>query len=423
MESGINFNHKRLWKLKLSNLFGPYHSCKTRFLILAVALCLIYPQYARTQQLHGPWSGHFDFRQTTPPVSEAQQEEIENMLKENIYRLKHQGIQAKVQGAAPVNLQWPLKAAPGINDPGYHGISGFVDHNPGYPGQIEDYNCGTRSYDLESGYNHKGTDYFLWPFSWHKVNADEVWVVAAAPGIIIGRIDGNYDRNCGFGGGTWNAVYIQHADGSIAYYGHLKKNSVIAKAVGDTVSTGERLGVIASSGNSTGPHLHFQFQDEQFNIIDPYAGPCNQTASRWADQRPYYDSAVNAVKTHFAPPVFNTCPQPAIINEQNRFEPGDRVYFVTYYRDQLAGQESRYTIFKPDGTIYYQWAHASNASHYAASYWYWHIDIPEDVPGGVWQFQVVYEGVTYTHEFIIGHVQNMVPSLMLLLFVSWQPGP
>lgn len=398
----------------LFRLLEFFNCRRARFFILIVALGLIVPQYARTQQLHGPWSGHFDFRQTIAPISAAQQKEIESMLKKNIARLKQEGIQAKELGAAPVSLQWPLKLAPGLNDPGYHGVSGFVDHNPDYPDQIEDYNCGNRSYDLDSGYNHQGTDYFLWPFSWHKVNDDEVRVIASAPGLIIGRIDGNYDRNCGFGGGTWNAVYVQHADGTIVYYGHLKNNSVTAKQVGDTVSTGEYLGVVGSSGNSTGPHLHFQLQDEQFNIIDPYTGDCNPVASSWADQRPYYDSAVNAVKTHFAPPVFNTCPQPAEKNEQNRFEPGDRVYFVIYYRDQLAGQQSRYTIFKPDGSIYYQWTHASSASHYAASYWYWYMDFPGDAPRGVWQFQVIYEGVAYIHRFAIGHVQNVVPPIMLL---------
>ncbi len=235
----------------LSRPSKSYLSFKTWFLTLTAVLCFVYAESAHPQQLQGPWSGHFDFEQTTPPLSEAQQKEIRRMLKSNITRLKELGIQAKVPGAAPVSLQWPLKSAPGFNDPGYHGVSGFVDHNPNYPGQIEDYYCGSRSYDLDSGYNHKGTDYFLWPFAWHKVNADEVWVVAAAPGIIIGRRDGNYDRNCGFGGGTWNAVYVQHADGSIVYYGHLKNNSVTAKQVGDSVSTGEYLGGIAGTGNNT----------------------------------------------------------------------------------------------------------------------------------------------------------------------------
>ena len=162
-----------------------------------------------------------------------------------------------------------------------------------------------------------------------------------APGIILHRSDGNYDRNCGLEDYNWNAVYVQHSDGSIAYYGHLKKNSVTSKQVGDPVSAGEYLGVVGSSGSSTGPHLHFELQDDHKNIIDPYAGPCNQITSWWADQRPYYDSAINALKTHSAPPDYHSCPQPATKNEQNRFEPGDRIYFFTYYRDQLAGQPPR----------------------------------------------------------------------------------
>ena len=43
-------------------------------------------------------------------------------------------------------------------------------------------------------------------------------------GIIIGKDDGNFDQNCAFctSSCSWNAVYIQQADGSIAWYGHLK---------------------------------------------------------------------------------------------------------------------------------------------------------------------------------------------------------
>ena len=48
-----------------------------------------------------------------------------------------------------------------------------------------------------------------------------------------------------------------HADGSVAWYGHMKAGSLTNKAVGQTVSSGEYLGIVGSSGNSTGPHLHF----------------------------------------------------------------------------------------------------------------------------------------------------------------------
>src|SRR5204862_192241 len=84
---------------------------------------------------------------------------------------------------------------------------------------ILDYNCGTRSYDTSTGYNHQGTDIVLWPFAWNRVDDDAVLVVAGAPGVIVNKSDGNFDRNCAMNNGNWNAVYIRHADGSVAWYG------------------------------------------------------------------------------------------------------------------------------------------------------------------------------------------------------------
>ena len=385
------------------------------FVILVIFCCLFISQQVHAQQPIGPWFDHFDFEQIAPPISEEKRREIEKILKENKIKLEQKGIQIIREAAPPVNFEWPLKSATGLNDPGYHGISGFVDHDPNFPGMLLDYNCGTRSYDLDSGYNHAGTDFFTWPFPWHKMDNNEVLVVAAAPGVIVYRSDGNYDRNCGFGGDNWNAVYIQHSDGSTAWYGHLKKNSVTSKQIGESVSAGEYLGVVGSSGNSTGPHLHLELRDSQNNIIDPYAGPCNQIVSWWANQRPYYDSAINAIKTHSAPVETHSCPQAATKNEQNRFEPGDRIYFYIYYRDQLEGQESQYTIFKPNGTVFSEWTRASSVPHWAASRWWWYFDFPQDVMQGIWKFQVIYEGITYTHKFVIGNVPNMAPSLMLII--------
>src|SRR5688500_18628741 len=62
-------------------------------------------------------------------------------------------------------LSWPLGPNPGIGRD-WHGVSNFVDLNSAYPDQLLDYNSGTRTYDTESGYNHRGIDYFVWPFPW-----------------------------------------------------------------------------------------------------------------------------------------------------------------------------------------------------------------------------------------------------------------
>src|SRR4030095_15821753 len=65
---------------------------------------------------------------------------------------------------APVQFSWPL-SAPRLDVWGFHGVSSFVDHDAAFPDQVLDYACGGRAYDTAAGYNHRGTDFFLWPFA------------------------------------------------------------------------------------------------------------------------------------------------------------------------------------------------------------------------------------------------------------------
>lgn len=50
-------------------------------------------------------------------------------------------------------------------------------------------------------------------------------------------------------------VEVQHANGMNTLYGHLSRLDV---ATGDTLDPGSRLGLVGSTGRSTGPHLHFE---------------------------------------------------------------------------------------------------------------------------------------------------------------------
>ena len=297
--------------------------------------------------------------------------------------------------------------------PGYYGISNFVDLNAAFPDVITDYNCGTRSYDTNSGYNHQGIDFFSWPFPWYKMDQDLVQVVAAEPGIITTKLDGNDDRSCSFNGSNWNAVYVTHADGSYAWYGHLKDGSLTAKSEGASVSAGEYLGVVGSSGNSTGPHLHFETYDNLNQVIEPFyiANGCNSTTqeSWWANQLPYYDSKINQLITHDTAPSFVTCPGSGVTTgeltgEVSYFEGGDRVYFATYYQDQLSSQVSSYQVFMPDGSLFQSWQHNSPQPHYAASYWYWSHVLPSSPPFGRWSFVVDFEGQQEVKYFWVGDV-------------------
>jgi murein DD-endopeptidase MepM/ murein hydrolase activator NlpD len=318
---------------------------------------------------------------------------IQDKLRENIDILTAAGKLPKPVEKAIVNFEWPLQKNSGLTFNNCFAISGFVDQNQ-TSGTL-DYNCDARTYD-----GHTGTDVYTWPFPWYLVENDYAEVIAGADGVIIGKSDGFDDDHC-FCIGTWNAVYVQHSDGSIAWYGHMKKNSLTSKLVGETVTQGEFLGVVASSGCSTGPHLHFEVHDSTGNVIDPYTGVCNSLNSTtwWASQPGYREPTVNAVLTHDAEPIHG-CPG---INEtpnmQNTFGPGDLIYFATYYRDQLNSDLSTYRIRRPDGSVWNEWPHTSPTT-YNSSWWYWTNTLPTFGPFGTWSFEVEYNGQTIAHDFL-----------------------
>jgi murein DD-endopeptidase MepM/ murein hydrolase activator NlpD len=71
-------------------------------------------------------------------------------------------------------------------------------------------------------------------------------VVATGAGTVI---------SAGWNGGYGKAVIIQHSDTQQTLYGHLSEVSVQA---GQTIAQGTVIGLVGSTGNSTGPHLHFE---------------------------------------------------------------------------------------------------------------------------------------------------------------------
>lgn len=69
---------------------------------------------------------------------------------------------------------------------------------------------------------------------------------AAKPGVVL---------SAGWAGGYGNAVDIDHGHGVVTRYGHC--SSVLVQA-GQSVQAGERIGLMGSTGFSTGPHVHFE---------------------------------------------------------------------------------------------------------------------------------------------------------------------
>jgi murein DD-endopeptidase MepM/ murein hydrolase activator NlpD len=61
----------------------------------------------------------------------------------------------------------------------------------------------------------------------------------------------------GIAGGYGNMVEIQHADGLVTRYAHMRS---LAVGVGDPVTAGTVVGTLGSTGESTGAHLHYEIR-------------------------------------------------------------------------------------------------------------------------------------------------------------------
>ncbi|MEU5309307.1 M23 family metallopeptidase [Streptomyces sp. NPDC021562] len=91
-------------------------------------------------------------------------------------------------------------------------------------------------------------------------------VVAAHGGTVV-KAGGN---GAGDGPAYGNAVVIKHANGEYSQYAHLSRIDV---RVGQVVGTGQHIALSGSTGNSTGPHLHFEIRKtpNYGSAIDPVA--------------------------------------------------------------------------------------------------------------------------------------------------------
>ncbi|EPG64804.1 M23 family metallopeptidase [Leptospira wolffii] len=70
-----------------------------------------------------------------------------------------------------------------------------------------------------------------------------------------------------------NRIVIEHPDGTVAIYGHLKPQGVLVKR-GDKVIAGQRIGFSGNTGYSSGPHLHFEvYRPEENRRKTSFATP------------------------------------------------------------------------------------------------------------------------------------------------------
>ena len=91
---------------------------------------------------------------------------------------------------------------------------------------------------------------------------------AAADGVVVNLYDGADEQVPGVATATGitteniggNMLVVDIGDGAFAFYAHLQRGSLKVK-LGDRVTTGQVIGLLGNTGNSTAPHLHFHVMD------------------------------------------------------------------------------------------------------------------------------------------------------------------
>lgn len=95
------------------------------------------------------------------------------------------------------------------------------------------------------------TSYYGWRWGSFHSGID----IAASTGTPVLAADNGMVSFRGWNGGYGRLVLIDHGNGLVTAYAHLNDYAV---NMGATVQKGQVIGYVGSSGNSTGPHLHFE---------------------------------------------------------------------------------------------------------------------------------------------------------------------
>lgn len=145
-------------------------------------------------------------------------------------------------------------------------------------------NAGTSSGSTSSG-TSAGSGGYLWPLSGYRnVTSAFGWRncpfhgrefhsgvdIPAPSGTPIMATKGGVVIISAYGSSYGNYVVVAHSDGGRSLYAHMSSRSVSA---GQSVSQGQKLGAVGTTGSSTGNHLHFELWmgNSQSSRVNPVA--------------------------------------------------------------------------------------------------------------------------------------------------------
>ena len=156
-------------------------------------------------------------------------------------------------------------------------------------------------------------------------------IYAAGPGTVT---------HSGTAGGYGQWIRIRHPDGSVTEYGHMYHRDV---SVGQSVGAGQRIALMGSEGQSTGPHLHFEvhldggfgFGDNPVNYMSARGVglPCTPGGGSDGKSFPTWGSDVNIrAQATTTSAVVSSLPGPTTVTVQCQ-KRGEMVHYNGYSND------------------------------------------------------------------------------------------
>lgn len=166
-------------------------------------------------------------------------------IDEIIRKAAEEAARKKAEEEARLRAQQQQQGGTTTTQPSTTTSSGGPSGSFGYP-------VGGSTY-ISSGYGNRSASISGWSFHGGiDITGGNIYgrpVYASRGGTVIAAIW----SNSGYG----NHVIIDHGDGYATVYGHCSSLSV---TTGQTVSKGQQIANVGSTGNSTGPHLHFEIR-------------------------------------------------------------------------------------------------------------------------------------------------------------------
>lgn len=274
---------------------------------------------------------------------------------------------------------WPLAGLDGHE----WVINNYVDLLQGSPA-MEDYKGGSGD-DAKTYNDHRGIDIDISSF---RAMDEGVGIRAVVGGEVVDVYDGHFDRETSCDNDDWNAVFVESDDGYLMYYGHMRNGSMSVE-VGDRVERGDTLGLVGSSGCSSGPHLHFEVWAGDV-LIDPFQD------GLWASP-PVYDTPASLMAGLLEADGF--------LDFLDIQDPGDQATAIQLGQDlgfgvSMAGGEAGDRVLvevsEPGGQIWETMSLTFDQT-WRHSFWYWNRS-PDRL--GKWQAAFFVNGeLSETHTF------------------------